>query len=57
MIIISHGAAINALLSYLSNNEIGSRKTILTNASINLLKYNENEIKIEFYNKQASELL
>jgi len=56
MIIISHGAAINSLLSYLSNNEIGSRKTILTNACINLLKYNENELKIEFYNKQAAEL-
>ena len=56
MIIISHGAAINSLLSYLSNKKIGSGETILKNACINLLKYNENEIKIEFYNKLATDL-
>jgi len=57
MIIVSHGGAINALLSYLSNNEIGSGKTILANACINILKYNENDVKIKFYNKQAAELM
>jgi len=56
IIIVSHGAAINSLLSYLSNNEIGSGKTILKNACINLLEYNEKEFKIVFYNKQANEL-
>jgi len=57
IIIISHGSAINSLLSYLSNNEIGTRKTILKNAAISLLKYNEKELEIVFYNKQAMELL
>jgi uncharacterized phosphatase len=56
IIIISHGAAINSLLSYLSNNEIGTGKTVLKNACITLLKYSEEEIEIIFYNKEAVEV-
>ncbi len=59
IIIISHGAVINSLLSYLSNNEIGTGKTVLKNACINLLRYNEKEKELEiiFYDKQAIELI
>jgi len=56
IIIVSHGAAINSILSYLSNNEIGMGKTILRNACISLLEKTDNEIKIIYYNKIASEL-
>jgi uncharacterized phosphatase len=56
LIIISHSAAIKSLLSYLSNNEIEPGKTILKNACITLLKYEENKFDIVFYNKEAIEL-
>jgi len=56
ILIVSHGAAINAILSYFSNNEIGTGKTILKNACISLLEKMDKEIKIIYYNKIASEL-
>jgi uncharacterized phosphatase len=56
IIIVSHGAAINSVLSYLSNNEIGTGKTILKNACVNLLEYNGGGYKIIYYNKEVIEL-
>ena len=56
ILIVSHGAAINSILAYLSKNEIGTGKTILNNARITLLQKND-EIKIIYYNKTANELL
>jgi uncharacterized phosphatase len=56
IIIISHGAAINSLLSYLSSNEAGTGKTILKNACITLLKCDEDKMEIIFYNKEAKQL-
>jgi uncharacterized phosphatase len=57
LIVVSHGKAINSLLSYLSNNEIGNGKTILKNACITLLEYNGNRLEIIFCNKEVKELL
>jgi uncharacterized phosphatase len=56
IIIISHGAAINSVLAYLSNNEIGTGKTILKNACVNLLEYNGRKYRIIYYNKEPIEL-
>ena len=56
IIIVSHGAVINSILAYLSENEIGSGKTVLKNACITLLEKTIDQIKIIFYNKTANEL-
>jgi len=56
IIIVSHGGVINSMLSYFSNNEIGTRKTILKNACMSLLEKIDEEIKIIYYNKITNEL-
>jgi len=56
IIIISHGLAIDSILSFLSNHEIGVEKTSLRNGSITLLEKNEDRINILFFNKVASEI-
>jgi len=55
-IIVSHGAAINALLAVLSKNEIGSGKTNLKISCVTMLEVVDGEINILFYNKTAEEL-
>jgi broad specificity phosphatase PhoE len=55
IIMISHGASINSVLSVLSNGEIGTRKTILKNTCINILNYEKNEFQIDLYNVTADE--
>ncbi|GHU77695.1 phosphoglycerate mutase [Spirochaetia bacterium] len=55
-IIVSHGAAINAMLGVISNNEIGTGKTPLRNACINMLEYENKNFTILFYDKLAEEL-
>ena len=57
ILIISHGAAINSILAYLSENEIGSGKTVLKNACITLMEKTIDQIKIIFYNKTIDELI
>ncbi|MCL2109760.1 MAG: histidine phosphatase family protein [Oscillospiraceae bacterium] len=57
IIIISHGGAINSVLAQLSNHEIGSGKTRLKNACINMLSYDGKVIEIVFYNKSCDEVL
>jgi len=57
IIIVSHGGTINSILSFLSNNEIGTGKTSLENACITLLEKNGEQINIVFFNKKASELI
>jgi uncharacterized phosphatase len=57
IIIVSHGAAINTIIAYISKNEICNEKTILKNASMSLLEKTSNGIKVIFYNKTANELL
>jgi uncharacterized phosphatase len=56
ILIVSHGAAINSILAYFSENEIGTEKTTLKNACITLLQKVEDGIKIIYYNKIANEL-
>ena len=52
IIVVSHGAVINAMLALLSNREIGTGKTALENACISFLLYNDKgEWEIESYNK------
>jgi len=57
IIIVSHGSAINSLLAVLSNDEIGTGKTRLKNACVNMLEYKNNILSIVFSNKSAEELL
>ena len=56
IIIVSHGGAINSILAKLSNGVLGSGKTRLKNACINMLEYNGKAFDIVFYNKSAEEL-
>lgn len=55
MIIVSHGAAINALLSTLSGGEIGTGKTRLATACLNMLRYHEDALTIEYVNRSADQ--
>ena len=56
IIIVSHGSAINSILAELSNHEIGSGKTRLKNACINMLTYADQLLRINFYNKSYDEI-
>lgn len=55
IILISHGAAINAVLAVLSNGEFGSGKTRLKNTCINIISFKEGILKLEHYNLTAEE--
>jgi broad specificity phosphatase PhoE len=57
IIMVSHGASINSVLSVLSNGEIGTRKTILKNTCINIIDYEDDKLKIELFNLTAKEYL
>jgi len=56
IIIVSHGAAINSILAKLSNHEIGTGKTRLKNACVNMFTYTGRLLNINFYNKSYDEL-
>jgi uncharacterized phosphatase len=56
IIIVSHGAVINSILSKISKGELGTGKTKLKNAGMTLLEIDNGQIKILFYNKNANEL-
>lgn len=53
---VSHGGSINALLWKLSGGEVGTGKTRLRNASVNVLVYENGALTIEACNLDASEL-
>jgi len=53
IIIVSHGAAINSVLTTLSNREFGTGITKLKNACINMLEYENGKLNIVFYNKSV----
>lgn len=57
ILIVSHGASINSVLSILSNGEIGTRKTILKNTCINIIDYEAEKMKLLIYNTAADEYL
>ena len=52
---VSHGGAINAILSVLSGGKIGTGKTILKNVCISKLNADGGSIDIEFYNVTPDE--
>ncbi|MCH4890156.1 histidine phosphatase family protein [Acidaminobacter sp. JC074] len=53
ILVVSHGSAINTVLAYLSDNEIGSGKTRLHNCSVNLLNYKNESFSIEYFNRDV----
>lgn len=55
IIMVSHGASINAVLSVLSKGQFGTRKTILKNTCINRIDYQNGLLKIDFYNLSGEE--
>lgn len=55
IIMVSHGASINAVLSILSRGEIGTRKTVLKNTCINVIDYQNDVIKIDLFNLSGEE--
>ena len=57
VIIVSHGGVINALLAALSNHVIGSGKNRLQNGCVNMLRYENGEYRIVFYNQSPQDLL
>jgi broad specificity phosphatase PhoE len=57
MIVVSHGASINATLSHLSGGEIGTGKTILKNVCISKICYSGGQVEIAFYNLTPEEFL
>lgn len=56
ILIVSHGASINALLSHLSEGRIGTGKTILKNTCISKLNCAHGAIEIEYYNLTPDEI-
>ncbi len=57
IIMVSHGGAINSVISVLTDGELGSGKTRLKNACISILQYQEGNLKLELYNLTAEEFL
>lgn len=56
ILVVSHGASINALLSHLSEGRIGTGKTILKNTCISKLNCVNGAIEIVYYNLTSDEL-
>ncbi|MFC4403945.1 histidine phosphatase family protein [Gracilibacillus xinjiangensis] len=50
ILLVAHGAVINAILSIFSEGEIGAGKTLLMNACLNNIEYAEEKWKIHNYN-------
>ena len=57
VIVVSHGASINAALSYLSGGLIGTGKTVLKNTCISKLSCADSKMEIIFHNMKPGELL
>ena len=57
IIMVSHGAAINSVISVLTAGEMGSGKTRLKNTCISILTYQEGELALEVCNMTPEEFL
>lgn len=55
LIMVSHGASINSVLSVLSHGKTGTEKIRLKNACINILHYQEGHMSIEVINLSPEE--
>ncbi|MBN2797471.1 MAG: histidine phosphatase family protein [Clostridia bacterium] len=53
IIMVSHGAAINAVLTYYTGGRIGSSHTRLKNGSIQILEKTNHQIEVQTYNLQV----
>ncbi len=53
ILVVAHGAVIGAILSSLSNGEIGTGKTKLANASMNHIYFHKDQWKIKDFNQIA----
>lgn len=51
LILVAHGAVINAILAVISNNEIGSGKTVFANACISTIQFVDSNWHILNYNQ------
>jgi broad specificity phosphatase PhoE len=56
ILVVSHGASINAVLLHLSGGEIGTGKTILKNTCVNKLLVQNGQIKLEYVNLTPDEI-
>ncbi|PYG89070.1 broad specificity phosphatase PhoE [Ruminiclostridium sufflavum DSM 19573] len=50
VILVSHGAVINAIIKYVSDNFISVGETFVKNACLNIIKYEDEKWTIELYN-------
>jgi len=57
IIMVSHGASINSVLSTLSEGRTGTGKILLKNACINILHYENGTLRLGEYNMSADEYL
>lgn len=57
IIMVSHGASINSVLSVLSAGKTGTGKIILKNTCINILNYESGKLSLGDYNLTAEEYL
>jgi broad specificity phosphatase PhoE len=55
IVVVSHGASINVILSHLSGGEIGTGKTVLKNTCISKLSCKGRDFIIDFYNLTPDE--
>lgn len=56
IIMVSHGASINSVLSVLSNGKTGTGKLLLKNTCINIIDYGKDgKLKLEYVNLSAEE--
>ena len=56
IIMVSHGASINSVVSVLSNGETGTGKLLLKNTCINIINYSKDgQLKLEHINLTAEE--
>lgn len=51
VLLVAHGAVINAILSKFSNGEIGSGKTKLINACFSNIEFSQKRWRIKDYNQ------
>ncbi|MGB4658502.1 MAG: histidine phosphatase family protein [Mobilitalea sp.] len=57
IIMVSHGASINSVLSILCSGETGTGKILLKNACINVIDYNNGHMELDVFNLSAEEYI
>lgn len=57
IVMVSHGASINAVLAVLSEGKTGTGKIILKNTCINILHYERGQLELKEYNLSVEEYL